>query len=57
MKYQGADTVRLGAEACVMEAFGTVRSVEFFVNTMNDEQHARFLHKSATAQSQVKGKS
>jgi hypothetical protein len=56
MKVQTADAVRLGVEACVMEAFGTVRSLDFFVHTLNDESFARFLYKSALAQFQAKSR-
>ena len=49
IKIQTADAVRMGVEACVSEAFGKARAVDFFVHTVSDENYGRFLHKSFQA--------
>lgn len=54
MKIRTADCVRAGIEACLLEAMGSVRSVDFFTETMLDDQTARFMHKSLKAQAEAR---
>ena len=46
---RAADIIRNGVSACLIEAFGGVRPIEFFLAAVNDEDFARFLHSKAMA--------